>query len=275
MNNPLISPVALERVMLEAPVTLVRAQMKDPVTQDADDTTRILPQSVDFDLDGEGSDHDSGLPHSMPGPEHLAGYLGRLGITRETKVVAYDTRGIYSAPRVWWMLKAMGHTNVSILDGGAPAWEQAGLPINVERPGAVLRQYTPAPEAGWFVNSSAVLAAQNTQAQVVDARSPDRFYGKEQEPRSGVRRGHIPGSVNLHYQSLLRDGKYLEQEELKEKFAQSGVDLGKPIICTCGSGITACIIGVAAKMLGAGQVSVYDGSWSEWGANTQYPVETA
>lgn len=276
MSDPLISAEKLENVLLQAPVVLVRALMKDPVTKKGMDRSQgILPQSVDFDIDGEGSDHDSGLPHSMPEATALAGYLGRLGITRESSVVVYDTRGIYSAPRVWWMLKALGHQQVSILDGGSPAWENLGFPVAPEQPGLSLRSYTAAPQAGWFVNSSAVLAAPNTDAQVVDARSPERFNGEAEEPRQGVRKGHIPGSVNLYYQELLKEGKFLPKAALKEKFDAAGIDLNNPVICTCGSGITACIVGVAAHILGAREVSVYDGSWSEWGADTQYPVVTA
>ena len=276
MSNVLISATQLEKTLLDAPVALLRALMKDPVSkEDIDRSQDILPQSVDFDIDGEGSDHDSGLPHSMPEAGALAAYLGRLGITHESAVVVYDTKGIYSAPRVWWMLKALGHQQVRILDGGAPAWQAQGFPVELEQPGLSLRKYNADPQSGWFVNSSAVLAAQNTHAQVVDARSPQRFNGEADEPRPGVRKGHIPGSVNLYYQSLLKDGRFLDKAALQEKFDEAGIDLGKPIICTCGSGITACILGVAAHMLGAKEVSVYDGSWSEWGADTQYPVTSA
>ena len=276
MSNVLISATQLEKTLLDAPVSLLRALMKDPVSkEDIDRSQDILPQSVDFDIDGEGSDHDSGLPHSMPEAGALAAYLGRLGVTRESAVVVYDTKGIYSAPRVWWMLKALGHQQVRILDGGAPAWQAQGFPVDLEQPGLSLRKYNADPQSGWFVNSSAVLAAQNTHAQVVDARSPQRFNGEADEPRPGVRKGHIPGSVNLYYQSLLKDGRFLDKAALQEKFDEAGIDLEKPIICTCGSGITACIIGVAAHMLGAKEVSVYDGSWSEWGADTQYPVTSA
>lgn len=275
MSDTLISAAQLENVLLEEPVALVCALMKDPVTkEDIDRHQGMLPQSIDFDIDGEGSDHNSGLPHSMPEAGALAAYLGRLGITQESSVVVYDTKGIYSAPRVWWMLKALGHQQVSILDGGAPAWQAEGLPVEVEQPGMSLRKYVADPQSGWFVNSSAVLAAQNTHAQIVDARSPERFNGEADEPRPGVRKGHIPGSVNLYYQDLLENGRFRHKVALKERFDAAGIDLNKPVICTCGSGITACIVGVAAHILGAKEVSVYDGSWSEWGADTQYPVAT-
>ncbi|GGW88736.1 sulfurtransferase [Alteromonas halophila] len=276
MQKLTVTATQLEQTMLAQPVKLLRALMKNPLNPDEGNAVEgLLPDSADFDLDGAGSDHNSGLPHSMPDASVLSAYLGRLGISEDTAVVVYDDKGIYCAPRVWWMLKAMGHEQVTILDGGAPAWRAAGLPVDVEQPGLSLRQYSAQPQSGWFVNSSAVLAAQNTGAQIVDARSPERFKGTAEEPRAGVRRGHIPGSVNLYYQSLLDSGQFLKETQLRSAFAQAGIDLNKPIICTCGSGVTACIIGVAAKMLGASEVSVYDGSWSEWGADTQYPVATA
>ena len=231
----------------------------------------VLPASVDFDLDSEGSDHTTGLPHSMPSANDLAIYLGNQGITANTPITVYDTRGIYSAPRVWWMLKALGHQDVYILNGGQPAWEKAALPVSEQQQyGKLTYQATPRP--GWFANSGAVLQAINTEAQLVDARSAPRFKGEVSEPREGVRSGHMPGAFNIPFDTLLKSGHFLPVDHLKAIFDRANIDLRKPIICTCGSGVTACIIGVAALLCGATQVSVYDGSWSEWGADTQYPV---
>jgi thiosulfate/3-mercaptopyruvate sulfurtransferase len=262
----------LASLMQEKPMTLVRAVMDDPVTQtpDARDAM-VLPASVDFDLDGEGSDHATGFPHSMPSTEQLSIYLGNLGITNNTPLVVYDTRGTYSAPRVWWMLKAIGHQDVSLLDGGQPAWKHAGLPLSEQRQYGNF-SYQGYARPGWFVGSDAVLEALDTDVQLVDARSEPRFYGEVLEPRKGLRSGHMPGAFNLPFTCLLKNGHFAPVDELKAIFASTGVDLTKPIICTCGSGITACIIGTAALLCGATQVSVYDGSWSEWGANAQYPV---
>ncbi|AXT40273.1 sulfurtransferase [Alteromonas sp. BL110] len=272
MASVLLSIGELANAMQQKPVTLVRALMDDPVSKTPDTrTAMVLPASVDFDLDSEGSDHITGLPHSMPSAEDLAIYLGNQGITANTPIAVYDTRGIYSAPRVWWMLKALGHKDVYILNGGQPAWERAGLPVSEQQQyGKLTYQATPRP--GWFANSSAVLQAINTEAQLLDARSAPRFKGEISEPRKGVRSGHMPGAFNVPFDTLVKDGHFLSVDELSTVFAQAKVDLRKPIICTCGSGVTACIIGVAALMCGATQVSVYDGSWSEWGANTQYPV---
>ncbi|TKB03897.1 sulfurtransferase [Alteromonas portus] len=272
MASVLLSVGELANAMQQKPVTLVRALMDDPVSKTPDTrTAMVLPASVDFDLDNEGSDHTTGLPHSMPSSDDLAVYLGNQGITANTPITVYDTRGIYSAPRVWWMLKALGHQDVYILNGGQPAWEKATLPVSEQQQyGKLTYQATPRP--GWFANSSAVLQAINTEAQLIDARSAPRFKGEVSEPREGVRSGHMPGAFNIPFDTLLKDGYFLSVEQLKAVFDRANVDLRKPIICTCGSGVTACIIAVAAVMCGATQVSVYDGSWSEWGADTQYPV---
>jgi len=152
--------------------------MDDPVSKTPDTrTAMVLPASVDFDLDSEGSDHTTGLPHSMPSANDLAIYLGNQGITANTPITVYDTRGIYSAPRVWWMLKALGHQDVYILNGGQPAWEKAALPVSEQQQYGKLT-YQATPRSGWFANSGAVLQAINTEAQLVDARSAPRFKGK-------------------------------------------------------------------------------------------------
>lgn len=272
MASTLLQVGELASKMQEKPVTLLRALMDDPLTQTPDMRgAMVLPASVDLDLDGEGSDHATGFPHSMPSAENLALYLGNQGITANTTVVAYDTRGIYSAPRAWWMLKAIGHNDVYLLDGGQPAWQDAGLPVSEQQHFGKLT-YHPSPRHKWFVNSSAVLQSINTNAQLVDARSTPRFRGEVSEPRVGVRSGHMPGALNLPFSHLIENGRYLPSESLKQVFERAGINLSLPIICTCGSGITACVVGFAAILCGAKEVSIYDGSWSEWGADPQYPV---
>ena len=272
MMPALLQVGQLASKMQETPISLMRAVMDDPVTSTPDTRESfVLPASVDFDLDGEGSDHSTGFPHSMPSAEALGHYLGKLGITNNTPIAVYDTRGIYSAPRVWWMLKAIGHQDVYLLDGGQPAWHHAGLPLTEKRQFGNFT-YQAHTRSGWFANSSAVLQALNTEVQLVDARSTPRFKGEIPEPRPGLRSGHMPGAFNVPFTQLLQNGHYLPVEKLRDVFNKAEVDLAKPIICTCGSGVTACVVGFAALMCGATQVSVYDGSWSEWGAGTQYPV---
>ncbi|MDO6565838.1 rhodanese-like domain-containing protein [Alteromonas sp. 1_MG-2023] len=270
----LVNVQQLATQLQDEPIILVRAVMDDPVTKTPDTrNAMVLPNSVDIDLDGEGSDHTTGFPHSMPTASDLALYLGRQGLTERSSVVVYDTRGMYSAPRVWWMLKAMGHEDARLLNGGQVAWEGQSLPVSEQRIPSHFK-YEANAQSKWFVNSSAVIQALNTDAQLVDARSEARFYGQVEEPRKGVRSGHMPGAFNLPFTLLVDDGEFLPVEALKEFFEQAGIDLTRPIICTCGSGVTACIIGVAALMCGASDVSIYDGSWSEWGAHSTYPVVT-
>lgn len=273
MSSPLIQVGELAKSMQERPITLLRAVMDDPVTNTPDArNAMVLPASVDVDLDGEGSDHGTGFPHSMPSLEKLSLYLGKQGVTENTPLVVYDTRGVFSAPRVWWMLKAIGHQDISILDGGQKAWQSAALPVCEQQQYGKLTYHGHA-RTGWFVNSSQVLQALNTETQLVDARSRPRFNGEVGEPRQGVRSGHMPGAKNLPFVDLLKDHHFLSPDQLQSVFDQNEIDLHKPIICTCGSGVTACIVGVAALICGATQVSIYDGSWSEWGAGNQYPVE--
>lgn len=272
MSSTLLQVGELASKMQELPVTLLRALMDDPLTQTPDKrNAMVLPASVDIDLDGEGSDHSKGLPHTMPSAENLALYLGKTGITANTTVVVYDTRGIFSAPRVWWMLKAIGHKSVFLLDGGQPAWQSAGLPVSEQQFYGKLT-YQASPSEGWFVNADSVVSALESDVQLLDARNKPRFRGEVSEPRVGVRSGHMPGAFNIPYGDLLSDGHYLPIDSLKRIFDQSKIDLSLPIICTCGSGITACVVAFAALLCGAKDVSVYDGSWSEWGASESYPV---
>lgn len=270
----LISVSQLQQALLERPVILLRALMADPVNGKADTgDADFLPNTVNVDLDSGASDHGSGLPHTFPGPEELSNYLGELGITANSELVIYDNRGLFTAPRLWWMLKAIGHENVRVLDGGLPAWKAAGLSTLSRPMSLVPTTYTATAHSGWFVNSDSVLSALNSPTQILDARSADRFFGRVEEPRPGLRSGHMPGALNIPFPMLLKDQQFLSADALKAVFVDAGVNLSLPVLCSCGSGVTACIVGMAALLCGASDVSVYDGSWAEWGGDSRFPVE--
>jgi thiosulfate/3-mercaptopyruvate sulfurtransferase len=224
-----------------------------------------IPGAKFFDLD-KISDPNSTLPHMLPSADQFSAEMSRLGITNQTRVVCYDALGIFSAPRCWWMFKAFGHQNVWVLDGGLKKWMVEGKPISDgEKPIKAAGRYKAVLNSA-MVRSMADVSA--TKAQVVDARSPTRFRGEEAEPRPGVKPGHIPGSINLHYAKLVTlRGLLYRDALLRSKFTQAGIDLKKPIITSCGSGVTAAIITMALTEMGHPDHALYDGSWAEWGAS--------
>lgn len=239
-----------------------------------------LPGARFFDFDRKIRDCESPLPHMLPSAEAFAREVRALGVNSDSDVVCYDSQGIFSAPRAWWMFRAMGHRRVHVLDGGLPAWRGAGLPLEAG-PG-------PSPAAGSFVarpdptrlaRLDDVRAAIGQPGQViVDARSAGRFFGREPEPRAGLRGGHIPGSRNLPFSVLLANGRYLPEEALADLLAPlipPHMPLDGQVICTCGSGVSACVIALAAELIGRTRVAVYDGSWTEWGGRADTPVSTA
>ena len=210
----------------------------------------------------------------LPAPEHFARDAGALGIGDGAMVVVYDGAGLFSAARIWWMLRVMGHDKVAVLDGGLPKWkaESRALEKGVAAPKPA--QFTSRPVAGQVKNFDDVRAALGN-SQILDARSNSRFTGEEKEPRPGVRSGHMPGAVNVHFRAVLNaDGTLKSEHELKKLFAEKGVDLRAPIITSCGSGVTASILMLALAQLGAPQTSLYDGSWTEWGGRPQAEVVT-
>jgi len=252
------------------------ASMTNPVSGQADDPSDgFIPGAIKFDLDGEGSDHSSSLPHTLPEQASLGSLFGKLGITTDKPVLIYDNSGMFCAPRVWWMLTAMGHSNAAVLNGGLPAWKAAGHDVVSQLAEPVPQEFTGTTGDEWFCNTDKVLAAiKEPSVTIWDARSRPRFEGSAPEPRAGLRSGHMPGAINVPFTELLDNGTTLKSPAtLKDYFAQQGIDLTKPVICSCGSGVTACVIGLAALEAGAQQVTVYDGSWSEWGSDPSLPVE--
>ncbi len=234
-----------------------------------------IPGARFFDID-EVADHRSELPHMAPPPEKFMSRMRALGVGDGHQVVVYDSRGLYSAARVWWMFKLMGHADVAVLDGGLPKWQAEGRPMEDLPPMVRDRHMTARRQNHMVRDVTQVSAAVKLGDQeILDARAPGRFKGAEPEPREGLRAGHIPGSKNVPYRSLLNeDGTLKAPGELRAAFEAAGADLDKPAITTCGSGVTAAIINLALARLGRWDHALYDGSWTEWGAFPSLPVET-
>lgn len=227
-----------------------------------------IPGAVFFDIDAI-SDPASGLPHMLPSPDSFAAAAGGLGLSPGSAVVVYDTFGVRSAARAWWTLKVMGYPQVRVLDGGLRAWKAAGLPLETfpaPAPAPVPAEVTAvfSPErVRSLADVAAALAGQT--AQVVDARSSARFRGEAPEPRPGLRSGHMPGALNLPFDRLLTpEGTLKSPTGLAAEFEAAGVDPARPVIATCGSGVTASVLALALEVLGY-PAAVYDGSWAEWG----------
>jgi thiosulfate/3-mercaptopyruvate sulfurtransferase len=236
--------------------------------------TEHIPGAVFFDIDGI-ADHATSLPHMLPTAEAFAEAVGALGVSSDDRVVVYDVRGVISAARVWWTFRAFGHDAVAVLDGGLRAWKAEGRPTASGEPSPTRGRFRARRRPELVRDFAAMRANLGTRAeQVVDARSRGRFAGTEPEPRAGLRGGHIPGSLNVPYEMLYRpDGTLLPPDALRAAFVDAGVDLGKPITTTCGSGVTASVLALGLHLIGRSDVAVYDGSWTEWGGRSDTPVE--
>ncbi|WP_372785868.1 3-mercaptopyruvate sulfurtransferase [Phenylobacterium sp.] len=278
MSDPLVSTAWLAERLDDPAIRIVDGSWWMPAearSGRAEYLEAHIPGAVFFDID-KIADRATDLPHMLPSPEAFAQAVGQLGLSRDATVVAYDSFGVRAAARVWWTLRVMGFEKVFVLDGGFRAWRAEGRPVEsgdlAAKPVAVGHAFEPA----LLRNLDDVRALIGSSAeQIVDARGGPRFRGEVPEPREGVRSGHMPGARNIPFDSLLEpDGRMKPAAELASIFREAGVDLDRPIVTTCGSGITASVLALALARIGRDRAAVYDGSWTEWGARPDTAVVT-
>lgn len=232
-----------------------------------------IPGSQWFDLKTTFRNPESKLPNTIPDPKDFQKNCRALGINQNSHVVLYDADGIYASPRAWWLFRLMGHQRVSVLNGGLPAWLKAGGPTEAFQKNKIKSgDFTARWQVDQIQYTNGVLENIDKQmAQVIDARSAGRFAGTEPEPRAGLSSGHIPGSKSLPYTSVLKEGSFKSKEELQQLFKELAID-GRPLVFSCGSGITACISLLAAEQVLENPKAVYDGSWTEWATTEGLPI---
>ena len=274
--SPLVSTKWLAEKLASPDIVVVNAWLppvgKPDATPEYDEGH--IPGAIFFDVNAI-SDTTSDLPHMLPPAHVFSSMMRKLGIGDGQTIVVYDGVGLYSAARVWWMFRAMGVEQVNVLDGGLPKWRAEGHPIEdmPPRPRGE-RHFTARLNNGLVADLDKVARALTTGAQVLDARSRGRFAGTDAEPRAGLRAGHMPGALNLPFTELLADGRMKPAEELASAFDAAGIDRSRPVITTCGSGVTAAILSLALAVTGHDKAPVYDGSWTEWGGRDDTPLAT-
>jgi len=278
MSDFLVSPEWLKEKLGKPGLKVVDASWFLPA-QKGDAKAEFLaghiPGAVHFDIDAI-ADRSTDLPHMLPDETTFAEAVGKLGLTDTDIIVVYDSVGLFSAPRVWWTLRAFGARDVRVLDGGLPAWKASGFPLERGEARAAPAHFAAALRKDMVRDFGAVSAAlASNVATVLDARSAERFRGEAPEPRPGLASGHMPGAKNLPYERLLGpDGRLLQPDDIRRVVRGTGIDLARPAITSCGSGVTAALLFLALAQIGKEDVALYDGSWAEWGARADAQIVT-
>ncbi len=273
MKTPLIDVHILKELSSNPKLIILDATI-DKVNEKIDEHNKdLIPNSLFFDIEGCFSDHSSGLPHTMVSATTFTEQTQQLGIDQDSIIVVYDRWGVYSSPRAWWMFQYMGHSHTYVLDGGIKAWQQAQLPVISDYLTTTkLGNFIASPQSQWFADKDAMLASiAKSSTSIIDARSAGRFNGTVPEPRAGIRSGHIPGSSNLPFDQVL-DGAFMQGKATLSSIFATHIQSEKGNTFTCGSGITASILALAAAQIGIKDIAVYDGSWSEWGSDPLLPI---
>ncbi len=274
MSKVLLSVSEAESLMAKRQ-TIVLDGSIDKVGQKLDNgNLQLLPHSRFFDIEGVFSDHQSGLPHTMPSAAVFEAEAQKLGINQNSQILLYDRWGVYSSPRAWWMFRYMGFEEVYILNGGLPAWEQAGKPtVNAYESPSAIGDFKAEPQVNWFIDlENLKMLLGQEDVHIVDARSAGRFAGTAPEPRPGLKSGHIPGSSNIPFDQVL-DGIYFKDAAALAPIYAHKIEKGGTNVFSCGSGITASVLALGAYELGIDTPTVFDGSWSEYGADPDSLVE--
>ncbi|WDI31127.1 3-mercaptopyruvate sulfurtransferase [Hyphococcus flavus] len=270
MNSfgPLVSTDWLSENLGQKDLKIIDGSWRMPGQGEAIDKYRKqhIPGAVFFDIDAI-SDYSTDLPHMLPPSKQFEAAVGALGISDKDNIVVYDEKGLFSAARVWWTFRAMGHENIAVLDGGLPKWTREGHPLTADAINISPVNYNAVPIPKLSASHADVRKAINAKsACIIDARPAERFEGHAPEPRPGLRSGHMPGAVNIPHDRLLTEtGVFRTPDEIRDIFANAGVESQKPVITSCGSGVTASILALALELIGCGAYAVYDGSWAEWG----------
>ena len=264
--NELVSVTWLQKNLSDKNLILLDVSLEKTVDRgQSENPLQTIPGAKFFDLKGMFSNHDSPFPNTLPSPERFEEGCQQIGINRASKIIVFDSNGIYSSPRVWWMFKVMGHEQVAVLDGGLPLWIKQGNGVEYRKEANYPQgDFQAIPSMEYVKSYEEVLANVEEQSfTIVDARSKGRFEGTADEPRKGMKSGHIPDSINIPFQSVLDDGKFKPEAELKKLFDET-CPVGQTLVYSCGSGLTACIVMLAGELAMRDDKYLFDGSWTEW-----------